>query len=69
MVWTRLVGTLSWAPNRQLLLLAVAYLSAIASVVSFVMGDGGGPSRLQIFLIAVPVFVLYYLGVSLESGR
>jgi len=64
---SRVVDLFWWSNNRQLALLLVAYLSALASILSYVVFNSGtgSPTKLQILLMVVPVCILYYLGVSL----
>lgn len=56
--------------DRRLLLVAVAYLSAIVSLVSYTYFDGGTgtPGRLQMGLMALTVFIIYYLSVRSSEG-
>lgn len=55
----------STSESRQLVLLAVAYLAAVASLVSYVSSNGGTgmPSRLQMALMLFPVAVVYCLSL------
>lgn len=52
--------------DRRLVLVLVAYLSAVASVASYVVFNAGqgDPTRLQILLITVPVIIIYHLAMK-----
>lgn len=64
------LGRRRWRYPPELLLLAGAYLTAVASLVSYVHFDAGTgrPSRLQMALIGVPVIILYYLSLRSAHG-
>lgn len=60
------VGGLANRANRQVAMFLLAYLAAVASLVSYaVMDQGTGrPSRLQFVGLLVSVLLLYYLALQ-----
>ena len=54
----------------EVVLLAVAYLSAVASLLAYVVVDGGTgmPSRLDLVLMGVPIGIFLYLSLRSPPG-
>jgi len=52
-------------PRTELLLVGIAYATAVLSVLAYVLVSGGHgrPTRLQFGLLVVPVLVLYLLSI------
>ena len=53
------------ADSRQIVLLALAYLAAIVSILSYVHFNAGTgmPTRLQMALMLLPIAIIFYLGL------
>lgn len=58
------------AGSREVLLLAAAYLAALASLLSYVSFNGGTgmPTRAQMALMLLPVAILYVLTLRSSEG-
>ncbi len=51
--------------SRQIILLATAYLAALASILSYMHFNAGTgmPTRLQMVLMLLPVAIVFYLAL------
>lgn len=56
---------------RQVVLLVTAYVTAIASIVSYAYFNAGTgmPTRTQMALMLLPVAIVYYLSLRSNPGR
>lgn len=56
--------------SPQIVLLATAYLAAIASILSYMHFNAGTgmPSRLQMVLMLLPVAIVFYLALRSRDG-